>query len=57
MKGSSHITTILGKEIIVVGGVKGWYSEIQMCTGASMSLSSHSQKNCVQPFVCFYTVI
>lgn len=36
MKGSSHITTILGNEIIVVGGGKGWCSVIQMHTGASV---------------------
>lgn len=57
MKGGSHITTILGSEIIVVDGVKGWYSVIQRRAGASTSLSSHSQKNFMRPFVCLHIVI
>lgn len=57
MKGGSHITTILGSEIIVVDGVKRWYSVIQRHAGASASLSSHSQKNFMQPFVCLHIMI
>lgn len=57
MKGGSHITTILGSEIIVVDGVKGWYSVIQGRAGASASLSSHSQKNFMLPFVFLHVVI
>lgn len=57
MKGGRHLTTILGSEIIVVDGVKGWCSVIQRQTGASVSLSSHSQKNFKQPFVCLHIAI
>lgn len=57
MKGGSHLTTILGSEIIVADGVKGWYSVIQRQTGASVSLSSHTQKNFKQPFVCLHVMI
>lgn len=53
MKGSSHITTILGNEIVVMGGVKGWYSVIQMRTGASVIFPATVKRTLCSPLFAF----